>query len=142
VRGPAADRVLSRVVYDHGCWLFTGHVDRNGYGLVTNRGGSVLAHRIVYEAVVGAIPNGLVADHLCRFRSCCNPLHIELVTQAENVRRSVCPPALNGEKEFCDSGHEFTPENTFWRKEGGRTCRECRRRWQRESAARHPRRRS
>jgi hypothetical protein len=49
----------------------------------------LLVHRDVYEQLVGPIPEGLVLDHLCRNRSCCNPAHLEPVTTAENVRRGL-----------------------------------------------------
>lgn len=35
----------------------------------------------------GPIQDGLVIDHLCRHRPCCNVAHMELVTPTENLRR-------------------------------------------------------
>lgn len=39
---------------------------------------------------------------------------------------------LNGGRrrkpEYCKNGHKFTPENTYVRPNGGRTCKECQRR--------------
>lgn len=32
-----------------------------------------------------------------------------------------------GDRTHCANNHEFTPENTRWRKDGGRVCRACKR---------------
>ena len=50
-------------------------------------GRNVQLHRYVYEQLVGAIPSGLVLDHLCIQRNCCNPFHLEPVTIKENTLR-------------------------------------------------------
>ena len=34
-----------------------------------------------------ALAEGLVIDHLCQNKSCCNPAHLEPVTSGENTRR-------------------------------------------------------
>ncbi len=68
-----------------GCWGWAGRIDGAGYG----RWSRHLAHRLSYEFHVGPIPEGLVIDHLCRNRSCVNPVHLEVVTQKVNVRRGV-----------------------------------------------------
>ena len=66
------------------CWIWQRHVNpRTGYGQTPTS----TAHRYVYEREVGAIPEGLEPDHLCRVRSCVNPEHLELVSRAENARR-------------------------------------------------------
>lgn len=44
-------------------------------------------HIMVWERVVGPVPQGLVLDHLCSVRSCCAPWHLEPVTIRENTRR-------------------------------------------------------
>ncbi len=35
----------------------------------------------------GHIPDNMVIDHICGNRICVNPLHMEVVSQAENCRR-------------------------------------------------------
>lgn len=71
-----------------GCWRFTGKwTSGNGYSKVRHRGKVWMVHRLVYEMTLDRIPDGLVLDHLCRRRWCCNPMHMEPVTVAENTHR-------------------------------------------------------
>jgi hypothetical protein len=74
----------------------------NGYYRVTLSGGArVYAHRRAYERVHGPIPEGLVLDHLCRNRWCCNPEHLQPVSNMENILRGESPPARNARKQCC-----------------------------------------
>lgn len=118
------------------CWEWIGAVTDNGYGRFSPRINGVMhrqmAHRVSYEALVGAIPEGLVLDHLCRNRRCVNPTHLEPVTQLENVMRGRGVGVLNAAKSHCIDGHEFTLANTYVTKRGKRHCRACQRRRTRE----------
>ena len=70
------------------CWEWLGSVNKNtGYGKKQFNGVSVLAHRWVYESLLGSIPKDHVIDHTCSNRRCVNPKHLEVVTQKENCRR-------------------------------------------------------
>ena len=86
----------------------------------------VISHRFAYEYFVGPIPDGMQIHHLCGNTSCCNPLHLTPVTPRENVMLSNGVTAQNARKTHCKRGHEFTPENIRWMK-NGRACRECER---------------
>lgn len=108
-----------------GCWEWSGGRDTHGYSQWGLDRRSAGAHRWAYEHFVGPIPDGLVIDHLCRNRACVNPAHLEPVSNVENIRRGVSPPALNARKTHCGNGHEFTPENTRVNRSGDRACRAC-----------------
>lgn len=86
-------RIRARVVIDeNGCWVWQGSINAaNGYGYARagNRIRSV--HRLLYEALVGDVPPGLVLDHLCRNAPCANPAHLEPVTQRTNLLRGESP---------------------------------------------------
>jgi hypothetical protein len=126
-------RISHRIDYNGagGCWIFSGTITPNGYGQVYHNGNThALAHRVVFEAVVGPIPEGLVIDHICRVRHCVNPEHLEPVTQRENLLRGQGAAAKNAARTHCQRGHEFTPENTFTYSTQPaylRGCRTCRR---------------
>lgn len=70
-----------------GCWEWQTGTSTRGYGVARVNGRSCLAHRAVYQALVGPIPEGMVLDHTCLNTICVNPAHLQVVTQAENTRR-------------------------------------------------------
>lgn len=79
-----------RVCEHTNCWLWQGELNRNGYGRVWISGRRLMTHRVVYELLVGEIPQGLLLDHVkerCSSRACCNPAHLEPVTPRENTLR-------------------------------------------------------
>lgn len=105
-----------------GCWLWVGGVTTK-YGIF-RLGKQRKAHRVSYEHFVGPIAAGLDIDHRCRVKTCVNPVHLEAVSERENVRRWAATIT------HCPLGHEYTPENTYL-DEGRRRCLICRRGYQR-----------
>jgi hypothetical protein len=123
----APDRLMSKVAKpdrEDGCWLYQGAKTAGGYAqiLVGGKWGKqVYVHRLSYELFVGPIPEGLDLDHLCRTRNCINPSHLEPVTHAENMARSVAAITR------CVNGHPYKGSNLHIARRGHRECRTCRR---------------
>lgn len=57
----------------------------NGYGYAQIGRKWMRAHRIAYAAFNGSIPEGLCVMHTCDNPPCCNPAHLKVGTQKENV---------------------------------------------------------
>jgi hypothetical protein len=127
------EKFLSKIKKtENDCWEWQGCTDKDGYGriqMMVKGRREQLAHRVSYILFKGDIPKyeykGFQIDHLCRNHKCVNPDHLEIVTNKENILRGVSFSAVNVKKTHCIAGHEFTPENTIKRKEGGRNCRTC-----------------
>lgn len=117
------------------CWLFAGSISSYGYGVIFHKGKQLKAHRVMYEAVKGEIPEGLHIDHLCRVRACINPVHMEVVENVTNIMRGEAPSAQNARKTHCNEGHEFTSSNTHYRRNGWRICKQCHAKWMRQYRA-------
>lgn len=83
----------SKIVIDeYGCWLWSGGLNRNGYGTYQKSIGKgkrkrYMVHIVVYKELKGDYPKGLFLDHACKVRSCCNPSHLEPVTPLVNTLR-------------------------------------------------------
>lgn len=143
LRRDPVDCIMEKVaMQSDDCWIFTGSLGGGGYGKIAVDRKARPAHRVMYERLVGPVPDGMVLDHLCSVRTCVNPAHLEPVTQRENVLRSIAKgdaPHMTP-SSHCRKGHEFTPENTqhvidrFGRP--GRRCRRCVARNQRAYKAR------
>jgi len=75
---------------DH--WLWLGPSSKQGYGQVSVRQPCGhyeprLAHRQMYEEILGPIPDGLYLDHMCCNKMCVRPSHLDPCTPGDNVRR-------------------------------------------------------
>jgi len=134
------------------CWPWQGFVRPDGYGAfyhhdIVHPGHYRAAHRMAYELIYGSIPEGKQLDHLCRRRDCVNPLRLEPVTQAENIRRGLGHLSLakaveaaakkKREATHCKRGHAFDESNTYWNPDGRRGCKVCKNESQRRRKIHH-----
>lgn len=109
-----------------GCWIWIGSRKPDGYGIFWVDDKCEGAHRWSFEHHVGAIPDGLVIDHLCRQPWCVNPDHLEAVTHRENVLRGVSVLADHARQTHCKRGHELTEDNIYRPpNRNERICRQC-----------------
>ncbi|EIV0540787.1 HNH endonuclease [Salmonella enterica] len=95
------DRIMKRVeIRDCGhrvngvvspCHVWTGPTSGEGrgggYGRISINSQTCATHIVVATHYFGYIPSNKQVDHGCRNRLCCNPEHLELVSQRENCRR-------------------------------------------------------
>lgn len=125
---PLEQRFWPQVEKTDTCWLWRGWIDKDGYGNIHGFGKQQGSHRVAWMMLNGAVPDGLVIDHICRVRNCVNPEHLRAITFVQNVMCGEGPCARHKRKTHCTNGHELTEENVHLRGGGKwRSCRICER---------------
>lgn len=120
------------------CTVWIGATNTKGYGVISVDGKVQLAHRIAFESEYGPVPDGMVIDHLCRVRNCVNPMHLEAVTNRENIRRGRAARSLQV-GSTCTNGHPLTDGDALYlRSNGVSECRQCRSAGKRRPDGRRP----
>jgi hypothetical protein len=67
-----------------GCWLWTGAINRNGYGKTKVDRKDITAHRWSWILHRGAIPEGMHVLHRCDVPGCVNPAHLWIGSNLDN----------------------------------------------------------
>lgn len=88
----AREYIQARVKVDErGCWIWQRGLNSAGYGLgyaplpTCPRRRARTSHRLAYEAFTAPIPIDLCVLHRCDNPPCCNPEHMFIGTQADNI---------------------------------------------------------
>ena len=77
------------------CWEWQACSVQCGYGLFRINCKLWQAHRVAWTLTFGPIPKGLLVCHHCDNPSCCNPYHLFLGTQADNIQDAVRKGRIN-----------------------------------------------
>lgn len=80
------DKTSSTTFYNNErCWEWTARRMPRGYGVTYMGGKTELAHRVAWTIANGEIHDGLFVLHRCDNPPCCNPSHLFLGTDQDNV---------------------------------------------------------
>lgn len=71
------------------CWPWQAFTNASGYGMIRNGQVMALSHRVAWVLRYGKIPDGKHVLHHCDNPRCCNPQHLYIGTNTDNIRDKV-----------------------------------------------------
>lgn len=121
------ERFWSKVTKSDGCWEWTAHRDKKGYGSFGFSGKVQKAHRVAYILTFGELPDGAHILHSCDNPSCVNPGHLRTGTHTDNMQDKVMRGRhFQSNQTHCKRAHPLNDLNTYMTPDGRRNCRTCR----------------
>lgn len=133
-------KLLSRLTkLPNGCWEIDGHTHKTsgdprtrGYGFMSYRCETWVAHRLSFFLHNGHIDPKLDVLHGCDNPPCCNPAHLTQGTDADNIgdamkRGRPHRGNLMRAKTHCPQGHPYDSDGRINPKNGWRACTVCQR---------------
>lgn len=101
MKAPIEDRLWAKVARGepNECWPWLGGISGR-YGRLTTDdvpSKSIAAHRVAWMSEFGPIPPGMQVCHRCDNPPCCNPAHLFLGTQRDNIHDMIA----KGRKALC-----------------------------------------
>jgi len=87
------------IINNNGCWIWNKSRHKQGYANVSYRGTLQLGHRVSYELFKGKIPENTKVCHKCDVTSCCNPNHLFLGSQQDNVDDAISKGKYHNRKQ-------------------------------------------
>jgi hypothetical protein len=113
---------------ENGCIEADYFHNEDGYVVLYHRSLGDFAHRVRVILEREPIPEGFMACHRCGNHGCVNLDHIYVGTMQQNARDTVAMGRhRESQKTHCKSGHEFTPDNTYYTgpRKTKRQCKTC-----------------
>ncbi len=115
-----------RTVLDpNGCRVWQRSVQGGGYpSIISPWGPRISVHRLVYILRIGPISDALEVHHKCGNRRCCNPEHLQALSDIGHKRAD---PNWVGNRTHCKRGHPLSGDNLSpaMLRRGIRRCKAC-----------------
>ncbi len=135
--------MFQRSRLNNDCLIFTGGLDKDGYGQTYFQGRGYLCHRLsaIFFLELDINDKSLRALHKieCTDKACWTPEHLYIGTHQDNMNDMVIMGSnkythsgnQHTNQTHCKRGHEFTEENTRYT-EKGRKCIQCEKEYNRQ----------
>lgn len=104
------ERILKNIkINETNCWEWLKCTNQNNYGVIRAKRRNYLVHRLIFEIIKKQNIKGKLVCHTCDNPLCCNPDHMFIGTQTENMKDAQLKKRMKqGEKHYR---HKLTIKN-------------------------------